>query len=200
MSVSASTPRLRLTLAWYLLVIVLVTVSERPLAQGLAGSFAGIAGLILMAGAALGRLWTSTFIAGIKDVQLVTTGPYSMCRNPLYALSIVGGIGVGFASRSVVLTFATLALLLVLYLQAIRSEEELLLTRHGEAFRRYCADVPRLLPRLARYAPPSAIEVNVAIYAKAFRDAGSFVLLFVVLEALDALHAANLLPELFPLY
>ena len=89
-----STPRLRITLAWYVIVLVLVAISERPWAHVPSGETARIAGLLLMAGAALGRVWVSAFIAGSKDQRLVTTGPYALCRHPLYALSLLGGIGV----------------------------------------------------------------------------------------------------------
>ena len=99
MTASTSTSRLRMTLAWYVIVLVLVAISERPWSQLPSGEVARIAGLLLMAGAALGRVWTSAFIAGSKDERLVTTGPYARCRHPLYALSLLGGIGVGLAAR-----------------------------------------------------------------------------------------------------
>ena len=199
MTVSASTPRLRLTLAWYVLILALVAVSDRPCAEGLAGALADVAGLVLMAAAALGRLWTSAFIAGHKESQLVTVGPYSVCRNPLYALSLLGGIGIGLASGSIVLTVATAIVLLVLYLHAIFAEEDILLSRHGEAFRRYCAEVPRLLPALRAATRPARVEVNVPVYAKAFWDAGSFIMIFALLELLDALRAQGWLPTLLTL-
>lgn len=200
MTVSASTPRLRLTVVWYLVVILLVAASSRPLSSGLGGAIADIAGLVLMSGAALGRIWTSAFIAGQKDAQLVTDGPYAICRNPLYALSIVGGLGVGLAAGSVVLTICTLALLVVVSLRAIGAEEKFLLSRYGDAFRRYCADVPRLMPAWQRYAPPATVEVNLPVYAKAFRDAGSFILIFVLLQLADVLRAAGLVPTLVTLW
>ena len=77
MTTSASTPRLRLTLAWYLVLIVLVAISARPCASGWLGGIANVVGFLLMAGAALGRVWTSLFIAGLKDARLVTSGPYA---------------------------------------------------------------------------------------------------------------------------
>lgn len=200
MTVSASTPRLRITLFWYLLLLVAVAVSERPCAEGFFGALADLVGLVLIAAASLGRVWTSVFIAGLKDAQLVTTGPYSRCRNPLYALSLVGGTGVGLATGSMFLTVATVVLLLMLYLRAIIAEERYLAERHGEAFRQYCAEVPRLWPRRAGRAYPTTVEVNVAVYAKAFRDAGSFVLLFVLLQLIDVLRAQGWLPTLTELW
>lgn len=200
MTVSASTPRLRLTLVWYLIVIVLAALSHRPWSAGFAGAIADLAGLVLMSAAALGRIWTSVFIAGQKDTQLVTSGPYAMCRNPLYALSIVGGLGVGLAAGSVVLTIFTLALLFVVSLRAIGAEEKFLLSRYGDVFRRYCADVPRLMPAWGRYSPPTTTTVDIPVYAKAFRDAGSFILIFVLLQLADVLRAAGLMPTLFTLW
>jgi protein-S-isoprenylcysteine O-methyltransferase Ste14 len=200
MTTSPSTPRLRLTLTWYVVVIVLVAVSNRPWSSGFIGALADLAGLLLMSGAALGRIWTSAFIAGQKDAQLVVNGPYAICRNPLYALSIVGGLGVGLTTGSLTLTIATLALLLGVSLRAIGAEEKFLLSRYGDEFRRYCADVPRLLPAWQRYAPPAAVSVNVPVYAKAFRDAGSFILIFVLLQLADVLRAAGLLPTLVTLW
>ncbi len=150
MTVSASTPRLRLTLAWYVALIVLVAISARPCASGWLGGLADVAGFLLIAGAALGRIWTSLYIAGLKDAQLVTSGPYAACRNPLYFFSLVGGIGIGLVTGSLILTSATLVVLFVLYAQAMRAEERFLADRHGEEFRRYCASVPRLLPSWKR--------------------------------------------------
>jgi len=200
MTASASTPRLRVTLCWYLLLLLAVAVSARPCADGFPGALGDLVALVLIAAASLGRVWTSVFIAGLKDAHLVTTGPYSRCRNPLYALSLVGGTGVGLATGSVTLTVATMVLLFVLYLRAILAEERYLAERHGDAFRQYCAEVPQLWPRGATRAYPASVEVNVAVYAKAFRDAGSFILLFVLLQLIDVLRAQGWLPTLLTLW
>ena len=40
---------------------------------------------------AFGRIWCSLYIAGYKNNVLVIEGPYSMCRNPLYFFSFIGG-------------------------------------------------------------------------------------------------------------
>jgi protein-S-isoprenylcysteine O-methyltransferase Ste14 len=200
MTHSASTPRLRTTLGWYLIVLLLVAVSERPWSVHWSGALAGVAGLLLMTGAALGRVWTSAFIAGSKGERLVTTGPYSLCRHPLYALSIAGGVGVGLASRSVAIFVITLALLAILHLRAIRDEERMLAARFPDAHRRYCSEVPSLVPRTLRAKTPSEVQLNVALYSKAFLDAGSFIALYAALALLDGLHATGVLPAWFVLW
>jgi len=62
-------------------------------------------GAIMVSIASLGRLWCSVYIAGYKTDHLVTSGPYSMCRNPLYFFSLIGALGVGFASENVLIPF-----------------------------------------------------------------------------------------------
>lgn len=195
MTTSASTPRLRITHGWYVIVLLLIAVSERPWSHHWSGDVASAAGLLLMAGAALGRMWTSAFIAGHKDERLVTVGPYSLCRHPLYALSLLGGLGVGLASRSVVILFITLTLLALLHRHAIRLEEQMLRGRYGDEFRRYCDEVPSLIPRTLTTRAPDELQLKVSLYRKAFLDAGSFVALYVLITALDGLRARQCLPS-----
>lgn len=193
--ISQNTPRLRITFAWYALLLALVAVSERNSLGTTGGAIASLAGLVLMASAALGRIWTSVHIAGQKNERLVTSGPYAKCRHPLYALSLLGGLGVGLATRSIVLTLATLLLLLVLQFRAIRAEERRLRDAHGAAFERYCAQVPRLMPRWSnREESPVAIPVAPAVLWKAFLDAGAFILIYVVIALIDVLQSVGALP------
>jgi protein-S-isoprenylcysteine O-methyltransferase Ste14 len=63
-------------------------------------------GCVLVGIASLGRLWCSLYIAGYKTDVLVTEGPYSMCRNPLYFFSLLGAVGVGLASETFTLPVA----------------------------------------------------------------------------------------------
>lgn len=200
MTRSASTPRLRLTVFWYVLVIVLVAASERPLSHRLSGQLAGIAGLLLIAAAALGRIWCSAFIAGHKDEQLVTWGPYSLCRHPLYALSMLAGVGVGLASRSVTLLASTVLLIVLLHVSAARREDRLLLDRHGEAFRHYAAQVPSFLPRRWRASSKTEIAVNVELFWKSFLDAASLFLLYAAITACSVMQWALHWPTAFVLW
>ena len=101
---------------------------------------------------------------------------------------------------SLALTIATGIVLLALYLQAIGAEERFLADRYGEQFRRYCASVPRLLPSWRRGSSPERIEVNARVFAKAFVDAGSFFLLFALLQLADVLRATGALPTLLTLW
>src|SRR5262245_1382045 len=200
MTRSASTSRLRLMLVWYLVVIALVAASERPWSQHWSADLAQIMGLLLVAASALGRIWCSAFIAGYKDEQLVTWGPYSLCRNPLYSLSMMAGIGIGLATGSVLLLLVTVALLGVLHLQATYAEERTLLARHGDAFRRYREQVPRFVPRRWHAKVPPGAAVNFSVFWKSFLDAGSLFVLFAAICACDVLRRAFHWPAAFVLW
>lgn len=198
MTTSTSTPRLRLLLAWYVLVLLLVAISARD-RLGAAGPAVQALGLALMIVAALGRIWCSAYIAGYKDTHLVTSGPYSACRNPLYAFSILGSVGVGLATRSLLVTAFTIALVLALHARAILAEEKFLRSVHGEAFEHYCRRVPRLLPSWKNYESAATLSIVPAVYRKAFVDAASFLLIYLLIALLDALRGLGVLPTLLRL-
>jgi hypothetical protein len=136
--------------------------------------------------ACLGRIWCSVFIAGRKDIELVTVGPYALCRHPLYTLSMVGALGLGLASHSLVLTSATLLVLGALLLRAAAAEDRFLAARFDERFDAYRASTPGFWPRRwpRHWRPPSSTQVPVRpdILWKAFVDAWAFFLLFAAVK------------------
>lgn len=80
-------------------------------------------GLLLTGVAAAGRLWCSFYIAGRKNRTLVTDGPYSLCRNPLYLFSLLGATGAVMAAGMFSVTLALAALFMLYYRPVIRAEE-----------------------------------------------------------------------------
>ncbi len=205
MTTSASTPRLRLTQTWYGLLIPLCAIAGPAGLTPVADAIATMLAWLLVAAAFLGRIWCSVFIAGRKDAQLVTSGPYALCRHPLYSLSLLAGVGLGLGTRSWVLTAITLALLGTLFLRASRAEDALLAGLHGERFREYAARTPRFWPHSpdAAHAAgallPERIEVLPRVFWKAFLDAGSFALLLALIDFVRRLREAGVLPTLLPL-
>jgi protein-S-isoprenylcysteine O-methyltransferase Ste14 len=193
---SASTPRVRLTLAYYLLLVAATAVAGRVVISPPLDAVLGLVAIVLVATGALGRIWASVFIAGRKDTELVTTGPYALCRHPLYLFSFVGGLGIGIATRSVALTLLTLAVIAALHLRAAITEERVLAARHGAAFAEYRARVPRWWPRWNTSAAPEAIEVAPRVLWKAFVDASAFLLLYGLVELARAFRMSGLFPTL----
>src|ERR1700691_5365187 len=104
---------------------------------------------------ALVRSWAESYLhssivhdAELHGEQLVADGPYRHVRNPLYLGNLFLATGVGLlASRSGFL-FISIGMWLFVYRLILR-EETTLLQSQGEAYRRYLAAVPRLLPSVA---------------------------------------------------
>ena len=79
--------------------------------------------------------------------DLVTDGVYAHVRNPMYVgnLLIVAGVAIAANSWATILLGVPLAIFM--YVCIVAAEEEYLLGRFGEAFKAYCRDVPRWLPK-----------------------------------------------------
>lgn len=199
MTTSASTPRLRLTLLWYLGLVAAAALNRPAVLPAPLVVLLDAMALLLVALALLGRLWCSVFIAGRKDEQLVVEGPYSACRHPLYTLSLAGGAGLGLATHSALLTVATLLLLGALFSRAAVTEEAVLAARHGAAFRAYAASTRRFWPRLENPAVPERLQIQPRVLWKAFVDAGAFVLLYALVVAARQAQALQGLPTLLEL-
>lgn len=202
MTVSASTPRLRITLAFYASLCVITAFAGPRATAGMVGSLVQSLAWLVVGAATLGRVWCSVFVAGRKDAVLVTEGPYALCRHPLYSLSIVAAGGLGLGTGSIALTLLTVAVITVLVGRAARSEERLLLSLHGARYGDYMARTPRFVPRLAALAsarPPERLEIQPRVLWKAFLDAGSILLLLALLMLARAVRDAGVTPLLLPL-
>jgi protein-S-isoprenylcysteine O-methyltransferase Ste14 len=152
------------------------------------------AGLVLIGIATVGRLWCNLYIVGYKNRELLTTGPYSISRNPLYLFSSIGAVGVGCMSESVVIT-ATIALLFAAtYPSVIRAEEQRLAGLHGEAWTRYAATVPRFWPNIARLSEPEQYTIYPRQFRRHLFDALWFGWAAAILLLIETLHDSGWLP------
>lgn len=202
MTTSASTPRLRLTLGFYLGLWLVTAVAGPPPAASLAERHMDLIAWLIVVAGSLGRIWCSVFVAGRKDAVLVTEGPYALCRHPLYMLSICVAAGLGLATHSLVLAALAVIVVWALVAQAARSEERLLLSLHGSAYADYMVRARRFLPRLSALPaarPPERLEIQPRVLWKSFLDAGSIVLLLALIIATRLLREAGITPTLLPL-
>ncbi|MEM3656688.1 MAG: isoprenylcysteine carboxylmethyltransferase family protein, partial [Thermoprotei archaeon] len=113
-------------------------------------SLVGIMGWLL-------RVWASSYIgasvvhsADLHGEQLITSGPYSYVRNPLYTgIMMMGMAFVPLLSvqSSVFLIVATAALIYLL----VRAEEKYQMMRHSESYLEYKTSVPAFLPSFKKY-------------------------------------------------
>jgi protein-S-isoprenylcysteine O-methyltransferase Ste14 len=141
---------------------ILALVSQPISGRGTWGDFQFdvVAGMVFIAGAIV-RWWATLYIGGRKTKMLVSDGPYSLCRNPLYVGSFLMGVSCAIFLQS--LTFAVgFGLAAIFYLTVtVPAEEQSLRLKIGSEFDRYCERVPRFWPRWSNYHTPDIVEVNV---------------------------------------
>jgi protein-S-isoprenylcysteine O-methyltransferase Ste14 len=157
-------------------------------------------GLFLVAIATLGRMWCSLYIAGYKTHTLITQGPYSMCRNPLYFFSLLGAVGIGMTTETLLIPIIVLICFSIYYPLVIKSEETYLLQLHGEPFSDYMARVPRFFPAISRLVEPKEYLVKPMVFRRHMSDAIWFVLIVGFLKVNGDLHSLNILPSFFHIY
>lgn len=162
-------------------------------ANGTRAILAAGAGILVLA--AVVRSWAAAYLRGrvvhdpaIHSERLVADGPYRHLRNPLYFGNILLALGMGLlASRTGFVVIV--AGMTVFCLRLIRREEAELRQSQGEAYRQYCAMVPRLLPALRAHVPAGGGAPNWA-------DGFASELLSWGLALAMAVFAATLRPDL----
>ncbi|WP_332640011.1 methyltransferase family protein [Brevundimonas sp.] len=153
-------------------------------------------GLMMIAVAVVGRAWCSLYIGGRKAERLVTVGPYSISRNPLYVFSFIGAFGVGTQSGSVTLGVVFLLATMAIFIPLIACEESYLANAMPRPFSAYRSMTPRLWPRPGLWRSPREITVRPDLFMRTLFDGLPFVVAWPVFEGIDALQQVGLLPLL----
>jgi protein-S-isoprenylcysteine O-methyltransferase Ste14 len=81
---------------------------------------------------------------------LITSGPFTLCRNPLYVGNLLVWAGFTVWSGLLWMLPVTLGIFGAYYVSIIGWEEQLLTSRFGDVYREYCASTSRWWPRLER--------------------------------------------------
>jgi len=187
-----------LTLGFVACVVISILItSTRWGTTGIAGDLFFLAGVTLAMTGCLGRLWSGLFIAGYKSRELITCGPYALCRNPLYFFSAIGLIGIGLMACTLTVPLVFAVAFAVYYPTIIASEEVRLQGRHGAAFEDYCRTTPAFWPRFRAYHEPETYLIHLQPLRRNFVDAAWFVLLAVFVHIAAELHTRGFLPTVF---
>jgi len=146
-------------------------------------------GFIMIVLCVVGRGWCSLYIGGRKKAEIVSGGPYSLCRNPLYFFSFVGAFGMGAQTGSVVTALLFVLIAFAVFYVTVREEEIWLTATFGEPYLAYCARTPRFWPRFSKWRDTDTIEVRPVYFLTTLRDGLAFFLAIPIFEALE--HAQN---------
>ncbi len=154
--------------------------------------------LLFFLGAAT-RWWSTLYIGGRKTTSLVTDGPYSICRNPLYVGTFLMGLAAAAFLQS--LTFMLgLVLVTSIYIgTTVPVEERRLRERFDGKFEEYCSRVPRLIPNFRRFRSPPVIDVTLQGLAAESYRAVRWIWLPIICELITQLRAQPYWPHVFRL-
>jgi protein-S-isoprenylcysteine O-methyltransferase Ste14 len=146
-----------------------------------------------------GRTWTSLYIGGRKNRALLTKGPYSVVRNPLYVFSILGAAGAGAQLGSVISSVIIgLLVWMVFYIEVLR-EERNMAARHGANYAAYKTSVPRFLPNPFLWRDEPILTVRPQKVLLTFADSTLLLVLLPLAEGFELLQKIGILPVMFRL-
>lgn len=136
-------------LFYVLLFVPSPQVFENPTTAIIIGIIVALAGQIIRI-ATIGLVY---IIRGGKNRRvyaedLITTGIFAHCRNPLYVGNILILVGLGIASNSLLFMAIITPMFLFIYQAIVRAEENFLSNKFGAGFDAYCKDVNRWIPSL----------------------------------------------------
>ena len=182
------------------LVLASMMLVTHPLIGGEAHEVIELTGVALILACIAGRMWSILYIGSRKNRDLITAGPYSMTRNPLYFFSTVGAAGLGLMLGSFVAAGVLgFAAWLVLGTTAVR-EADYLRSLYGARYDDYARRTPMFWPAPWLYREPREVVFSPAVLRRTFLDGVVFLLAFPVIELVEHLQAAGLLPIFYMLF
>jgi protein-S-isoprenylcysteine O-methyltransferase Ste14 len=194
--------RIHTTRAMIVLMIVLFTISggaweERCPVFSMA---LFVVGCVMATLGVVGRLWCALYIGGYKTQHLITEGPYSISRNPLYFFSLLGSVGVGLSSETFTIPIILTIGFLLIYPKVIMAEEARLRQVHGPAFDEYARRTPRFFPRWSLLVEPDEYVTRPAKFRRHALSAMWFIWIVIFIEVLENLREMGAIKPLFMLY
>lgn len=157
-------------------------------------------GYAAMLVAVLGRLSCTLYVGGRKNAMLVTEGPYSVVRNPLYVFSFFAVLGLGLISGMMTMILILCGAFIAYYPHVVAREEGFLEEKFGADYRAYKARTPAWIPDFRLFRSPDTLEISPRFVLITLRDAAWFLLAFPLLELIELAHETGWIPVLFRLY
>ncbi|MBO9507888.1 isoprenylcysteine carboxylmethyltransferase family protein [Thalassospira sp. A3_1] len=145
-------------------------------------------GIIAIMICIVGRGWCALYIGGRKKTELVMTGPYSLCRNPLYLFSIIGAFGAGAESGSIVIAGLFAIVCWIVLREVTLREEAVLKQSFGPRYYRYLITVPRFRPATFRWRDESPLICQPPVFLRTIRDGCWFLIAGPLLEGVKVMQ------------
>ena len=155
-----------------------------------------LAGYLFLLSGLTVRIWSIFYIGGRKSHALVTEGPYSICRNPLYLGTFLLTIGVGLCFENILMLIAVFLILVPVHFLTAKLEERHLLELFPAAYPEYARQVPRFWPKFSNYQSHESITVHIRVIRRIAIDTMGVLLLPEIEDLLEVLHQHNIIPTL----
>jgi protein-S-isoprenylcysteine O-methyltransferase Ste14 len=147
-------------------------------------------GILFLLAGVFGRFWSILYVGAVKNQTVMTDGPYSMTRNPLYVFSTIAMTGIGLmlgaAFFAILIGGATFA---ILYVTA-KKEAGFLLHEFGDDYRAYAERVPFFWPNPRLYRTAADVSFNARSLRNNLFDALGFLVAIPIVELIDQFKSA----------
>ena len=152
--------------------------------------------LFLLAGLSV-RIWCILYIGGRKSHELVTDGPYSLCRNPLYMGTFLLVVGAGLCFENVPMLILMAAVIVPAHVVVAKLEARHLAELFPTEYPAYAERVPMFWPRFSGYHSPSMIAVSAKSIRRIAVDTAAVILIPEIEDLLELLHEHHVMPVLW---
>ena len=159
-----------------------------------------ICGITLVGIGTIGRIWCALYISGYKDRILIQSGPYSICRHPLYFFSLLGGLGIGLATETLTIPVIILIGFILFYPLLMNHEEKSLSKTFGKEFQSYSQRTPKFFPKFSLFNMPEECTVSTKVFTRALIRSFFFIWMIGLLELIEGIQQSGAVPALFSLY
>jgi hypothetical protein len=149
--------------------------------------------------AAAGVRWWAALTRAADPHALATTGPYSVCRNPMLIANLLFGMSLALFLASATFAIGFLVGAIGWFATVVAAEEHNLARRFGFEYQHYCRDVPRLWLQIRTFQSPETLTVCRANLLAEFRLTAVWMWLPVVGKLLAQLRAESWWPHLLRL-
>jgi protein-S-isoprenylcysteine O-methyltransferase Ste14 len=166
----------------------------QPVLVGRAHELIEMTGIGLVIICIAGRMWSCLYIGSRKNRELVTTGPYSITRNPLYLFSTIGAAGIGLMFGSIAATLGLGLLAYGIFVVTANKEASHLQAIFGSQYDAYARQTPLFWPKPSLYRDKAEVGFSPKALRRTFVDGLLFLAVFPVMEAIEHLQADGVLP------
>jgi protein-S-isoprenylcysteine O-methyltransferase Ste14 len=159
-----------------------------------------LVGFILICAGIVGRMWSILYIGGRKSIEIVTAGPYSVTRNPLYFFSSIAAAGVGAQMGSYVAAIGLAIFCAFAFHIVILREERYLGGKMGTTYAAYLNSVPRFFPNPLIYRDQARVTFRPRKLRDTFLDGLVFFAAIPFFELIETGQESGTIPVMFHLH